>query len=55
MINQLLVGVHIAVAAEGIALAARVGVNLPAPVRDNFGRRRDFGDVHNASTTHVRE
>ena len=30
MINQLLVGVHIAVAAEAIAFAARAGVNLPA-------------------------
>jgi 3-hydroxyisobutyrate dehydrogenase len=30
MINQLLVGVHIAVAAEAIALAAHVGVNLAA-------------------------
>jgi len=30
MVNQLVVGAHIAVAAEAIALAAHVGVNLPA-------------------------
>ena len=30
MVNQLLVGAHIAVAAEAVALAAHVGVNLPA-------------------------
>jgi 3-hydroxyisobutyrate dehydrogenase len=32
MVNQLIVGVHIAVASEAIALGARVGVNLPAVV-----------------------